>query len=622
MTTPTAQAQRPSPSRRKRRATLTKLFDALDLFALRSYQPCLLRCSQLPHLPPEEVARFEFWCLMSLRAGDVGALQEALRLKVSYEGLDAHVLSIQDSLTGLLLEADKDQAYLQVTANSAQAHLTILRLLISQWSDARRLEADEDYRQPVFEQVHDLRIPSDVSYLAKALTDRLPLTLAEPIAAEPLIALFERYAGSIMRCPHFGLLIEHLRQIQQVPWSAEIIAVALNHLATDEMPAEQLAGFITALPRIPVTHRARVVQVVLAVVARRLFTLQVQGLEQTLTDGQRWTDTMTLVRGRLVRHERTAAPVRTPAALIADVDRSVIGMTAAKRLLATRFHLQARALQKDGIQAGGVILLAGPTGSGKTMLLRALADAAGLPFADVNAAAMVPEGIVGVRVQDLGRKLLRTSSGFAERAQVGVVFLDEFDKLAESHYSTEVLLQLLTLMSGGQFDFHSSKEGDLDGRSLSAKRILWVLGGTFSRLVETQATEITRIGFDTSEQSPRLVTHEALVDAGLPREVVGRIEQVVTVPALTTADLERILVESSASPLLRFQATLTTCGAQVTLDDGVVPSIAATAMRMGLGARGLSAIVGPLFEPHLFAAANGDGYQGHITCADVERLAA
>jgi ATP-dependent Clp protease ATP-binding subunit ClpX len=601
---------------------LAKLFDALDLFALRSYQPVFLRSSQLSHLPPEEIARFEFWCLMSLRAGDVGALQEELRRKVSYDGLDAHVTSIQDALTSILLEADKDQAYLQVATNAQQAHQAILRLLISHWAEARHLDAEEDCRLPIFEQVNDLRIPAEVSYLAKAMTDRLPLTMAEPIASEPLIALYERYAGAISRCPHFGLLIEHLRLVQQVPWSAEIIAVALNQLATDDIPAEQLAGFIAALPRIPGTHRARVLQVLMAAVARRLFFGQVQGLEQTLTDGPRWTDTMALVRGRLIRHERVAAPLRSPAALIAEVDRSVIGMTAAKRLLATRFHLQARAFQKEGVHAGGVLLLAGPTGSGKTMLLRALADAAGLPFADVNAAAMVPEGIVGVRVQDIGRKLLRSSGGFPERAHVGVVFLDEFDKLSESHYSTEVLLQLLTLMGGGQFDFHSSKEGDLDGRTLSARRILWVLGGTFSRLVETQATEVTRIGFTTAEQVSRVVTHDALIDAGLPREVVGRIEQVVSVPALTTSDLERILVESSASPLLRLQATLTTCGAQVTLDDGVVPSIAATAMRMGLGARGLSAIVGPLFEPHLFAAANGDGYQGRITRADVERLAA
>ena len=605
----------------------TEAIRGLAMWAEQVYQPCLVQQKSLPHLSEGDISRWEFWTLLAGAYDSGDDVLGQLSLRPTVDGLHDRCLAIQDSLTAQLAPLSLPDALEHISAIVRHRSPYLVEAVVRGLAYGA-IAAPSEARLPTTITLLDLKASVDATMLMREFLRQFPCSVTDDVST-PFTEVMESSASAIT-CRTSDALVTHLQPMRLLPWSVDVLMVALRKLI-DMHPTwetKDVAAFVVRLPAMPPALRRRAIHVILAHVGLFLRYRRYDGLDESITGvSARWQEFQTQVQSRLERHTTkplTAVP-RRPDDLIAAVDRIVIGMTQAKRSLALRLSLQARSLTIPAISAGGVIVLAGPTGVGKTLLLKTLAEEAGLPFAHINAPSMVPEGIIGPRIQDLGRKLLSACGRTYERAERGVIFLDEFDKLPDAHYANDVLTQLLTLMGGGQFDFFGSRDSDtLDGRSLPAGKILWVLGGTFARLMPDVAnSEVQRMGFQTTAvATSAVIDHAALMHAGLAREVVGRIDQVLTVSAHSAHDLERILVESAASPLLLTQAIVTACGANITLEDGVIHAIAERALAMGIGARGLKAIVNALFESHVFAAANQDHYRGHISHADVSRLAA
>jgi len=324
--------------------------------------------------------------------------------------------------------------------------------------------------------------------------------------------------------------------------------------------------------------------------------------------------------------------VLPPQDLLARVSDRVIGLTQAKETLALRLTLQARARQQRHASQGaicldtpGPVLVLGETGSGKTFLVEEMSKAAGLPFISVDAASMVPEGIVGTTLSDVALALLSSLKN-ASDAEYAVICLDEIDKLMTgAHYGDRVLIQLLRAIEGGTLHIDGHHLHDRQDVTLVTRNIFWVFCGSFQQMRDTIVEEAAgAVGFamgDASRNQGLPMRTSALLErCGLPRELRGRIERIITLPPPTVSDIERILSLSTASPVAVQRRHLAGFGAEVSIEPAAVRRIAEVALDEGTGIRGLRTMVARLFEPHLSRAATTPGYRAAITVDEVALL--
>ncbi|MGQ9688597.1 MAG: AAA family ATPase [Desulfobaccales bacterium] len=300
---------------------------------------------------------------------------------------------------------------------------------------------------------------------------------------------------------------------------------------------------------------------------------------------------------------------KTPSTLKAEMDRFVIGQEKGKKILATAiaFHYRrlAAALKRTLAEADNDltaalkntrtpkanILMVGPTGCGKTYTSETASDLVGVPFVVEDMTKFSEVGYVGMNVSDILVDLLISGGGNPNVAQMGIVYLDEVDKIAAETTTTRdvsgkgVQKGLLKLVEGMDNTLEIGKER----LTLSTKHVLFIAGGAFDSLKGIVRKRLARLNV-VGDWRDHLAT-EDLVSFGMERQLVGRFPVRVVYDRLTTQELQDILTKSADSPLLAYIQDLRDWGIELRYTDEALGEIARRAKAEGTGARGLTGIL-------------------------------
>ena len=340
-----------------------------------------------------------------------------------------------------------------------------------------------------------------------------------------------------------------------------------------------------------------------------------------------------LTRLRKAEEEKKQAGVlngnlKKPREIVEFLDQYVVGQDRAKRSIAVAVYNHYKRINNLGNPSVDLeksnILMIGPTGSGKTYLARSLAKILGVPFAIADATTLTEAGYVGEDVENVLLKLIKAANDDIKKAERGIVYIDEIDKIARSGENRSItkdvsgegvqhaLLKILEGTVASVPPQGGRKHPQQEMLKIDTRNILFICGGAFAgieKIVERENNKNT-IGFGkafdkkeekTLSEQLRGLTPQDLMKFGLTPEFVGRLPIFVALDELDEEAMVKILTEPRNSLVKQYQKLLELDGVELEFEDEALREIAQIAMRKNTGARGLRAIMENIMQDIMFS---------------------